>query len=69
MTELHELLKRGIKIYPEYDKAGMFAVCIEDPFNLIYKQPRTVGRYRHTTKSINAAITKAILDTHKRLPR
>ena len=68
MNELWELHKRGIKIYPEYDKTGMFAVCIEDESGLVYKQKKTVGKYRHTTRSINAAITKAINDTYKRLP-
>ena len=60
---MHDKLKKindnKIRIYPTI-KRKKFAVCIEDDYNAIYKQKKTVGEYKHTTKTINKALEEAI---------
>lgn len=53
--KLHKITHNGFKIYPVI-KNKKFAVCIEDKRNVIYKIKKTVGEYKHTSKSINKAI-------------
>lgn len=57
--KLNKLFKNGIRVYPVIKKYK-FAVCIEDDYNAIYKNKKTVGEYKHTTKTINKAIKQTI---------
>ena len=57
--KLHKLFSNGIRVYPVIKKYK-FAVCIEDDYNAIYKKNKTVGEYKHTTKTINEAINQTI---------
>ena len=61
--EKHDKIKKisdnGLKIYPVI-RNRKFAVCIEDGYNIIYKNKKTVGIYKHTTATINKAIDEAI---------
>lgn len=57
--KLHKLFSNGIRVYPVIKKYK-FAVCIEDDYNAIYKRRKTVGEYKHTTKTINEAIKETI---------
>jgi len=57
MKKIHD---NGIKIYPKFNKQFRFAVVVEDQYNVVYKLKKTIGEYKHTTKSINDAIIKAL---------
>lgn len=57
--KLHKITSNGFKIYPVI-RSFKFAVCIEDSRNAIYKNKKTVGEYKHTTKTINKAVLKSI---------
>ena len=57
--KLHKITQNGFKIYPVI-KGYKFGVCIEDSRNVVYQKKKTVGEYKHTTKTINDAIMKSI---------
>ena len=57
--KIHKLSKNGIRIYPVI-RNYKFAVCIEDDYNAIYKKKKTVGEYKHTTKTVNEALQNTI---------
>ena len=70
MSRIHDKLKKindnKIRIYPTIRKYK-FAVCIEDDYNAVYKKQKTVGEYKHTSKTINKALEDAIDYIYKRL--
>lgn len=61
------LKDNGIIIYPKFNLRHQFAVAIEDEYNLLYKKKLTVGEYKHTTKTINDALTIALETLHKKI--
>lgn len=67
MKELNQLLKAGIRIYPVHNSLHRWAICVEDDHGFVFKNKKTVGQYKHTTKNeINKAHTKAIEEIYKR---
>ena len=52
---------------PEEAPRYKFAVEILDKRCVIYKRTRTVGEYKHTTKTINKALKEAIDFVYSRL--
>lgn len=58
-NKLHKVISNGFKIYPVI-KNFKFAVCIEDSRNVVYRKKKTVGEYKHTTKTINNALLQTI---------
>lgn len=65
-NQLHKIMQNGFKIYPEI-KGYKFGVCIEDSRNVVYQKKKTVGEYKHTTKTINKAIISAIDYIYKKI--
>jgi len=57
--KLHKLAKNDIKIYP-VNRNFNFAVCIEDNRNVVFKRKKTIGEYKHSTKTINKALIKSV---------
>lgn len=64
MKKVHD---NGMKIYPKFDINFRFAVVVEDSMNILYKSKKTIGEYKHTTKSINNAIIKALEHVYDKL--
>lgn len=60
------LFDNYVKIYPEV-KNYKFAVVVEDKYNLIYKKDKIVGRYKHTTATINQAIQECLVHISNKL--
>ena len=58
-NKIYKVISNGFKIYP-INKGSKFAVCIEDSRNAVYKKKKTVGEFKHSTKTINKAILKSI---------
>lgn len=59
--------RRGFRIYPKFDINHKFAVVIEDENNLIYKNKKTIGDYKHTSLTINKAIESALCSVYNKL--
>ena len=70
MNTVHDKLKKikdnDIIIRPDI-KGHKFAVEILDKRCIIYKRKRTVGEYKHTTKTINKALKEAVEFVYSRL--
>lgn len=58
--KLKKIHDNGIIIYPKFNMRHQFAVVIEDSNNIIYRNKKTIGEYKHSTKTINEAILKAL---------
>ncbi len=58
-NKLHKVMSNGFKIYPVV-KNFKFAICVEDSRNVVYKKNKTIGEYKHTTKTINNALLQTI---------
>ncbi len=68
--KLYYLRKRDFKIYPLIrldNGTNKFAVCVEDPNNFVYQKPKTVGEYKHTSKSLNSAIEQTVNHIYEKL--
>ena len=65
--KLKKIHDNGIIIYPKFNMQHQFAVVVEDSNNIIYKNKKTVGEYKHTTKTINDAIVKALEHVYSKL--
>ncbi|WP_417444615.1 hypothetical protein [Joostella sp.] len=53
------LLKNDIKIYPETNGFKL-AVCVWDGRQAVFKKKKTVGAYKHTSKTINEALEQSL---------
>lgn len=63
---LSVLHKNGVFVYPVINKYN-FAVCVEDSNCKIFTNKKTIGEYKHTTKTINDALYKTIDFVYKKL--
>lgn len=69
------LFDNYVIIYPEVkniskvpgQKIFKFAVIVEDKYNLIYKKDKIVGKYKHTTATINQAIQDCLVHISNKL--
>ncbi|QQO97098.1 hypothetical protein Nekkels1_91 [Cellulophaga phage Nekkels_1] len=66
-THLAFMIKNGLKVFPVFDARYKFAVCIEDNFNLMYKSKKTIGEYKHDSKSINKALEQTLEHIYNKL--
>jgi hypothetical protein len=62
-TKFSIVMKNGFKIYPVFKidrSVNVFAVKVEDEFNLVFKLNKTVGEYKHNSKTINKALNETV---------
>jgi hypothetical protein len=64
MKRVHD---NGLRIYPKFNMQFKFAVVVEDERNVIYKANKTIGEYKHTSKTVNDAIIKTLEHIYTKL--
>lgn len=65
--KIKKLHDNDMKIYPKFNMAHKFAVCIEDPRKIVYSKEKVVGEYKHTSRTINTAIEETLNHLYKKL--
>ncbi len=65
--KMKKVMDNGIRIYPLFDINHKFAVCVEDENNLVYKNQKTIGEFKHTTQTINEAVILTLNDLYNKI--
>jgi len=64
MSVIH---RRGFKVFPVHNLSKKFAVSVTDDNRLLYNKGKATGEYKHTTKTINEALTNMIKHVYKNI--